>query len=461
MCVEHLQLIGIPVTLQQNPRMYIAPEGSSRIDRGRIAPQQTKEHVSLAKGQVESEKPLEGQREKENSMGQGVRQRAAQRRALLIGICYGQGQKSSEFKKLNGPHRDVGRFRKMLIDVHHYRKEDIVVMIDRQEPGHSTPPHLVPTKENMVRELHRLVEGAERSDRFVFVFSGHSDQQEQSLADNDQPEEDDRDEVIITSDGETIVDNDLRRWLVEPLPAGSGLTAIIDSCHSGTMLDLPHRLCNGIYVPWISRSMRRTGTMHSSPNHSLSSGHSFPSISDVIDAGSQNLLENPLRLETYGLPPHGTVAASSPRSPLSTIQSLVLGDVLMSSPVCELPDPIKYCSGYCTHNKLGRECEANVISLSACKDKQRAWEDKHGRSMIWMLCDYLTKHHADHDEGPSYRELMSYLNHRLYKIALDLHEWTREQKRVAKGPVDGEMATFQTPELSSLVPLNMKDKIHI
>ena len=46
-----------------------------------------------------------------------------------------------------------------------------------------------------------------------------------------------------------IFDNELRKRLVDPLPVGAYLTAIFDSCHSGTRLDLDHYLCNNIYHP--------------------------------------------------------------------------------------------------------------------------------------------------------------------------------------------------------------------
>lgn len=36
------------------------------------------------------------------------------------------------------------------------------------------------------------------------------------------------------------------------------LTAIFDSCHSGTLLDMDHYLCNGIYFPWLSRGKRKS-----------------------------------------------------------------------------------------------------------------------------------------------------------------------------------------------------------
>jgi len=40
------------------------------------------------------------------------------------------------------------------------------------------------------------------------------------------------------------------------------LQAILDTAHSGTLLDLPHYHCNNVYVPWQSKGERRTKTLH-------------------------------------------------------------------------------------------------------------------------------------------------------------------------------------------------------
>ena len=58
-----------------------------------------------------------------------------------------------------------------------------------------------------------------------------------------------------------IIDNKLRKMLVDTLPIGAHLTAIFDSCHSGTLLDLDHYLCNNIYFPWISPGFRNQNTL--------------------------------------------------------------------------------------------------------------------------------------------------------------------------------------------------------
>ena len=59
----------------------------------------------------------------------------------------------------------------------------------------------------------------------------------------DHDEEDGLDEVIVPSDHRTegyITDDELYRVLVHAVPKNVTLVAIIDCCHSGTMLDLPN-----------------------------------------------------------------------------------------------------------------------------------------------------------------------------------------------------------------------------
>ena len=44
---------------------------------------------------------------------------------------------------------------------------------------------------------------------------------------------------------------------MDPLPVGAFLTAIVDACHSGTMFDLDHYLCNNVYFPFVTRGPRK------------------------------------------------------------------------------------------------------------------------------------------------------------------------------------------------------------
>jgi hypothetical protein len=61
--------------------------------------------------------------------------------------------------------------------------------------------------------------------------------------DIDGDEDDGYDEVIYPVDFRTaghIVDDEMHRIMVQPLQPGVRLTAIFDSCHSGSALDLPY-----------------------------------------------------------------------------------------------------------------------------------------------------------------------------------------------------------------------------
>lgn len=91
-----------------------------------------------------------------------------------------------------------------------------------------------------------LVAGCRAGDSLVFHYSGHGSQQR----DNDGDEVDGKDETLCPLDFETngmIVDDEINDTIVKPIPRGAKLHAIIDACHSGTMLDLPF-LCrmNGL-----------------------------------------------------------------------------------------------------------------------------------------------------------------------------------------------------------------------
>jgi hypothetical protein len=80
-------------------------------------------------------------------------------------------------------------------------------------------------------------------DTHVVCHAGHGSQQ----ADYSGDELDGSDETILPTDYESagqIVDDELNDLLVKPLLPGVTLHALMDCCHSGTVLDLPYR-CKG------------------------------------------------------------------------------------------------------------------------------------------------------------------------------------------------------------------------
>ncbi|KAJ3192016.1 Ca(2+)-dependent cysteine protease [Irineochytrium annulatum] len=148
-------------------------------------------------------------------------------RSLFIGINY-IGQQA----ELKGCHEDVKNVQAW---VHkRFPNSETATLMD--VPG--CPPDRLPTKANIMRACQWLVSDAQPGDHFFIHYSGHGGRQ----ADNDGDDKDGFDETIVPLDFQQagqITDDDLHKTLCAPLPAGANLLAIFDSCHSGTVLDLP------------------------------------------------------------------------------------------------------------------------------------------------------------------------------------------------------------------------------
>ncbi|KFY88221.1 hypothetical protein V500_06462 [Pseudogymnoascus sp. VKM F-4518 (FW-2643)] len=151
------------------------------------------------------------------------------RKALLIGINY-FGQRG----QLRGCINDVKNMSSYLFESFGYKREDMVILTDDLQN-----PMSQPTKQNILRAMHWLVKDARPNDALFFHYSGHGGQ----TKDLDGDEPDGYDEVIYPVDFRQvghIVDDEMHRIMVTPLQPGVRLTAIFDSCHSGTALDLPY-----------------------------------------------------------------------------------------------------------------------------------------------------------------------------------------------------------------------------
>ncbi|KAG1723922.1 peptidase C14, caspase domain-containing protein [Suillus paluster] len=149
------------------------------------------------------------------------------KKALLIGINY-KGQRH----ELRGCNNDIRHILPWLINQWGYHPWDIVQLTDE---GYGP----LPTRRNILDEMHRLVFNARAGDSLFFHFSGHGSQ----IRDLDGDEVDGYDEVIFPVDFQesgVISDDEIHEIMVKPLVAGSRLTALFDSCHSGTVLDLPY-----------------------------------------------------------------------------------------------------------------------------------------------------------------------------------------------------------------------------
>ncbi|KAF8069272.1 caspase domain-containing protein [Lyophyllum atratum] len=311
--------------------------------------------------------------------------RGPRKKALLIAINYTYALDPQH--RLKGPQKEVQRFKALLLKRYGYSESAIMVMTDA--PG--TAAHLIPTMENILREVKALLEHQEPGDHYLFYFAGHSFQQETE----DKDELDGKNELIMpldafpsdaeVDDTKAIVDNELKEHLVERLHAKSRLVAIFDSCHSGTLLDLPHYKCNRV-----SNSISRFRRMGRRCLEILRHDYvPFGMIEDAVTPIGQKCKG------TKGGYGKGTECAPS------------------------------LCSGFCRRPK---GIKNNVICLSACKDSQQTWEyDFH--SMTSALVDFLEKKRK---RRPTLKKLMRVVSLRRPELA--------------------EVKEFWTPELSSRYP---------
>ncbi|CAA3007555.1 Hypothetical predicted protein [Olea europaea subsp. europaea] len=150
------------------------------------------------------------------------------KKAVIIGISY----KNSK-NELKGCINDAKCMKFMLVNRFRFPEASILMLTEEE-----TDRYKIPTKHNIRMAMSWLVQGCQPGDSLVFHYSGHGSQQRNYTGD----EIDGYDETLCPLDFETqgmIVDDEINATIVRPLPRGVKLHAIIDSCHSGTMLDLP------------------------------------------------------------------------------------------------------------------------------------------------------------------------------------------------------------------------------
>ncbi|XP_020586224.1 metacaspase-1 [Phalaenopsis equestris] len=150
------------------------------------------------------------------------------KKAVIVGISYRYSR-----HELKGCINDANCMKYLLINRFHFPESSIIELTEEQ-----TDPYRIPTKYNIRMALYWLVQGCQPGDSLVFHYSGHGSQQRNFNGD----EADGYDETICPLDFETqgmIVDDEINATIVRPLPHGVRLHAIIDACHSGTVLDLP------------------------------------------------------------------------------------------------------------------------------------------------------------------------------------------------------------------------------
>lgn len=157
---------------------------------------------------------------------------AQARRALLVGIrrypeLAERGPRGG-WPAVEGADNDVLAVREILVARYGFRREDVTVLMDEAA-----------TRGAILGELRRvLIAPSREGDVGVFFFAGHGSWQRNSLS----REPDRRDRTIVPVDGEDIRSKELARLLAEAASRGAVVTALFDSCHSGS-------IARGVSVP--------------------------------------------------------------------------------------------------------------------------------------------------------------------------------------------------------------------
>ncbi|KAL5564075.1 hypothetical protein UlMin_033822 [Ulmus minor] len=151
------------------------------------------------------------------------------KRALLCAVSY-IGRRYN----IKGSVNDVRCMKYFLVEKMGFPVDSILVLTEFEGD-----PLRFPTKRNIQMAMRWLVEGCQPGDSLVFHYSGHGSRQ---VDNNDRDELDGFDETLCPVDFDKegmILDDEINATIVRPLSHGTTLHAIIDACHSGTILDLP------------------------------------------------------------------------------------------------------------------------------------------------------------------------------------------------------------------------------
>ncbi|KAF4583844.1 hypothetical protein EYR40_002339 [Pleurotus pulmonarius] len=384
-------------------------------------------------------------------------------KALLIGISDdGSGQPLSV-----GPRNDVKKMRKLLRETYSYKNSDIVVMYDKQRD-----PKLVPTRENILREIDNLVAGCKAGDHIVFHYSGHSGQQDNL----DGTEKDGKDERIETKTGPilddvgrhlllcevelTLLCQELRARLIDPLCPGAQLVrqAVLDTCHSETLLgnlttyytnrsapyqasDLPHVECQS---PPLSPDKH---TVKETIKEDMRVTINDPVLEAIEEAPRPSAI-----LETYQIEEAPSLAESAYET-----NSVFSPDLIQPNS--------DFYGEYCCHkecsplekDQVRKEVSelaqvvrvVSTLAISSCKDSQYSYEDAEGKGMTDpKTCSKPSP--GENNPHPTVEKLFNVICFSLFTPAWDrIHSegWDEYRREFDE---DALPNAYQEPSLSSL-----------
>jgi len=168
------------------------------------------------------------------------------KKALLIGINY----TSLPNVSLSGCINDTINMRNMLVDAYGFELSNIIHLRDD-----SNEKTTLPTRDNILNNLKSLALQSSNLEELWIHYSGHGSQ----IRDMNGDEDDKLDEILIPIDYQTkgiIVDDELLS-IIKTIKCRTIL--LFDSCHSGTVCDLP----------WLFEYKSSNSYMRTQPNKTV------------------------------------------------------------------------------------------------------------------------------------------------------------------------------------------------
>ena len=150
------------------------------------------------------------------------------KKALLVGINY-----TGTSDELYGCINDVNSIKDRIAQ-NGFTDADITTLTDLTDNK--------PTKHNILSELEKLLVNSKEGDLLFFSYSGHGSY----TLDRNGDEVDGYDELLVSSDLQGVTDDELKLVIQTHLKENVTLFAMIDSCYSGSVLDLKYQYIDSL-----------------------------------------------------------------------------------------------------------------------------------------------------------------------------------------------------------------------
>ena len=163
------------------------------------------------------------------------------KKALLIGINY-----TGTSNELYGCISDVNSIKERIINKGF---NNINIMTDLTTTK--------ATRINILEGFKNLLINSQSGDLLFFLFSGHGSY----TIDRNADEADGRDELIVSCDLQGILDDELKALIQSHLKANVTLFALIDSCFSGSVLDLKYQFMDSLNYDKYTENSKQLETL--------------------------------------------------------------------------------------------------------------------------------------------------------------------------------------------------------